>query len=360
MTQVAHVLGLKVIVDVVFNHMANADLSGHPHLDYPQFSARDFHQPQSHQCIQDFNTRFQVTNFWLCAGNGDSGLPDLDTSSPYVRSVERAYLDKLIALGADGFRFDAAKHIEPEFFADVLKNLPKSMFSYGEVIADSADDYQLYTPYLAVTDFNLLSTMIAAFSYQGDLRNLVFPSQHGGEVPGNTKVVFARNHDTAMSPSFYNFGDLHDSLLASAFILGRGVGVPFIYRDDYRDPFVTAAIKFHNLFDGKDVYVRRADEVCPQACDARTLLFVERGRSGLMIINSANQMIDAPLAFMPGLDPGCYTDLDQHLKVSVGKNGSGMNTVTQWDFAARKKSGGFTVDARSVLFLTRASADFCK
>ena len=356
----AHAEGLKVIVDVVLNHMANASLAGYPNLDFPQFSPRDFHASDSRSCIQDFNSRYQVTSFWLCSGAGDSGLPDLDTSSSYVRGVHKQYLAKLLDLGADGFRFDAAKHIEPDYFADVLASVPKTIFSYGEVIANSVEEAALYTPYMAATDFNLLSTMIAAFSSKGDLRSLIYPVGSRGELPGLSKVVFARNHDTAMDSNFYNFGDLRDSLLASAFVLARGVGTGFVYRDDYREPIVETAIRFHNHFKGTGVYVRSADEICPSKCDARTMLFVERNRSGLMILNSANNSVDVPLAFMPGLDPGCYIDMDTKLKISIGKGSNGKVSVLEWVAGQQQLRGGFVVGPRSAAFLVKSESMSCK
>ena len=358
--QAAHAKGLKVIVDVVFNHMANADLAGFPNLDFPQFSARDFHLAAARPCIKDFNNRYQETNFWLCGGSGDSGLPDLDTGSTYVRNEQKKYLAKLLDLGADGFRFDAAKHIEPEYFGDILESVPKSTYSYGEVIANSIEEATLYSPYMPVTDFNLLSTMIAAFSLKGDLRNLIYPVGSRGELPGVSKVVFARNHDTAMDSNFYNFGDLRDSLLASAFVLARGVGTGFVYRDDYREPIVETAVRFHNKFIGTGVYVRNADEVCPSKCDARTMLFIERNRSGLVILNSANNSVDVPLAYMPGLDPGCYIDMDTKLKVEIGRANNGPMSVLEWGAGQQQQRGGFVVGPRSAAFFVKSSLISCK
>jgi hypothetical protein len=227
------------------------------------------------------------------------------------------------------------------------------------VIANSIEEAALYSPYMPVTDFNLLSTMIAAFSPKGDLRNLIYPVGSRGELPGMSKVVFARNHDTAMDSNFYNFGDLRDSLLASAFVLARGVGTGFVYRDDYREPIVETAVRFHNKFTGTGVYVRNADEVCPSKCDARTMLFIERNRSGLVILNSANNSVDVPLAYMPGLDPGCYIDMDTKLKVEIGRANNGPMSVLQWG-AGQQQRGGFVVGPRSAAFFVKSSLISCK
>ena len=50
----------------------------------------------------------------------------------------------------------------------------------------------------------------------GDLRDLIHPESVGAALPGDRAVVFARNHDTAMAPGFFNFGDPQDAALALA------------------------------------------------------------------------------------------------------------------------------------------------
>jgi alpha-amylase len=62
-------------------------------------------------------------------------LADLKTTDPTVRSRAKEYLQKLQALGVDGFRFDAAIHVEPEFYSDVLAAVPDT-YAFGEIIKD--------------------------------------------------------------------------------------------------------------------------------------------------------------------------------------------------------------------------------
>ena len=50
-----------------------------------------------------------------------------------MRDIAKDYLKKLVALGADGFRFDAAKHIEPAFLPKSLSEVPNT-YAFGEVI----------------------------------------------------------------------------------------------------------------------------------------------------------------------------------------------------------------------------------
>ena len=191
----AHSRKMKIIVDVVLNHMANYGEYVKT-LKYPRFSPQDFH-PQN--CI-DYNNRVSVTQGWI-----NCNLPDLNTNLPHVRQEAKKYLKKLLALGADGFRFDAAKHIEPDYFRDVLTVVPADKFVYGEVIGQTIEESEEYTGVFSVTDFHLVSTMTNAFSVGGDLRSLINPASSGKALPGTKAVTFAQNHDMATNQIGFKF-----------------------------------------------------------------------------------------------------------------------------------------------------------
>ena len=67
------------------------------------------------------------------------------------------FLNDVIECGADGLRFDAAKHIElPEdpggsdFWPRVIQSLKnkEKLFLYGEVLQCGASNYEKYTKYM--------------------------------------------------------------------------------------------------------------------------------------------------------------------------------------------------------------------
>lgn len=355
----AHAKGLKVLVDVVLNHMADPVMSGYPGLNYPQFSWRDFHYQDTRNCIGDWRSRHEVTKYWLCDLSRGHHLADLNTSSAYVRNIHKQHLYKLLNLGVDGFRFDAMKHIEPEYFAYLMSELPRDKFYYGEVIGETIEESSLYTGFMPVTDFHLLRVLLGAFSLNGDLRWLIHPQGVGGALAGKDAVVFSKNHDTAMAPHFFNFGDNRDAMLANAFVIGRGVGTPLVYRDDFRDPLVRHAVEFHNLLGGKGAYVRGAGEVCSseQECDPRTTLFLERDGVGLMILNTADRWLDVGAARMPGLETGCFRELTSGFKMSVARGGDGQKWVKTWGSPSR---GGVRIGPRSALFFVKTRQDDCR
>lgn len=117
MTRRCNRSGVRVYVDVVLNHMAGHQLAPvrgsagstavPSAFDYPAvpFEREHFHPTCS---ITDWNGADDLRN---CALAG--GLPDLNQTLPYVREQQVAFLNRLVALGAAGFRIDAAKHMWP-------------------------------------------------------------------------------------------------------------------------------------------------------------------------------------------------------------------------------------------------------
>jgi alpha-amylase len=342
----AHNRKMKIIIDVVLNHMANYGNYAKT-LKYPHFSPQDFH-PQS--CI-DYHNRLSVTRGWI-----NCDLPDLNTASPHVRQEAKNYLKKLLALGADGFRFDAAKHIEPDFFREVLKVVPSDKFVYGEVIGQTSQEANEYTGIFFVTDFQLVSTMSQAFSIGGDLRSLINPVASGKALPGVRAVTFAQNHDIAKGQIGYKLPTPQDTKLGNAYILARQEGFPSVYKDDAKDAITKAGVFFHQKMMGEPQYFRNGNEIFPGADNPNTL-FIERGSKGLAIINKAGESLDFPAAKMPGLQTGCYQELRYNFTMAVGKGRDGQKYITKW---GTKQRGGIQMGSRDVLFFVLTSAMECK
>jgi alpha-amylase len=315
----AHKKNIKVIVDVVLNQMSNYGDHGKT-LQYPRFSRRDFH-PQ--RCI-NYDNRWSVTHGWI-----NCDLPDLDTSSSYVRQEAKNYIQKLLSLGTDGFRFDAAKHIEPDFFREIKQIIPGDKFVYGEVIGRTIQESYEYTGIFSVTDFHLLGAMINAFSFGGDLRSLINPVAQQQALPGTSAVTFSRNHDTDKGQIGYLFPTYQDAMLANAYVLARQDGFPIIYNADAYNPITKAGVYFHEKMMGQPQYFRNGNQIASGA-DNPNMLFIERGKKGLAIINKANNFFDVAAAKVPGLETGCYQELHYNFTVEIGKGGDGQNYINRW------------------------------
>lgn len=160
MCTTAHKYGVNIIVDVVTNHMSGGDSGANGNCDkninltveyngekYNIIDNKIFwHDPS---VTNSDNSRREMTQ-------GSIGMPDLNTSMPQVQELVLGLLKECVDLGADGFRYDALKHIETDCGVDVSSGVSsdfwkntlnavneytktdyegKKLYHYGEVIA---------------------------------------------------------------------------------------------------------------------------------------------------------------------------------------------------------------------------------
>jgi len=331
--------GLKTLVDTVFNHMANTGV--YRSLEFPQFGPADFHFPETRPCILDWGNRYETTQYWLCFPEGK--LPDLDTSRPHVIQVHREYLEKLARLGVDGLRLDAAKHIETPYFEELLNAVPSDWLVYGEIVGTSLAESMEYAPYMKVSDFHFLGEMLGVFRTGGDLGQLRQVASRG--LPSPIAVTFARNHDTAMSPTFFNFATYADALMATAFVLARAEGTPVVYRDDAEQPVVRAALRFRRV--SGDAPTRFPTGLCFD-CDRRELLFLARGDSWA-VFNNGEQWYENSEVKSPGVSDGVYRELQYGFSVRIQKG-----RIVHWSNPGRS---GIQIGPKTALFFISAESE---
>ena len=123
-----HRNGLKLIVDVVFRHLANE--RGNDVYHAIPYEYRHFYN-ESFVNITNWEDEYELTHKSL------SGLPALNLNNEHLQKVQYNYLRKLKELGVDGIRFDAFKHITKEYrikLAEEIKELGMIEDSYGEMI----------------------------------------------------------------------------------------------------------------------------------------------------------------------------------------------------------------------------------
>ena len=187
--------GIKVIVDVVANHLAG----DHSNIDSDLKGSEYWHHAGSNI---NYKNRWQITH-------GDIGMPDLNSENWLVQQKVSNYVQQLKNDGVDGIRWDAAKHISLPlegcgFWSTVID---KSMYNYGEILVGAIDENEVdqrtasninwmkeYTSYMSVTDSNYGNDVINAFN-----RGRV-PSGFGSWVVSglseDTLVYWAESHDT--------------------------------------------------------------------------------------------------------------------------------------------------------------------
>ena len=348
----AHGCGLKVIADVVFNHMA--DLPEFHTLDFPGIDRTNFHKPPCRIEYSDGNRTTEL-DCWL------GTLPDLDQSKSPVQAAHKAHLRKLLALGIDGFRFDAAKHMSTSalkrYVDFVNQRSTGRAWNYLEVIEDadtSGSDYNHVAP---VTDFVLYGSMKTAFESRGDLRSLRVPPA----VDDPRSVTFGRTHDNIRelnAQAINPYTNRTDALLATTYVLARERGTPLVLNwDNHDSPAIRAGVRFRQIMRQRGAVGAHVQETVLAVLDSPTLLMMERGNEGFYVVNKAAEKLDVPVLdlTLTSLE-GCYRELRHDINVAVEKRGD-KKFVTRWGAWNR---GGMEVQGRDALYFIREPWSQCQ
>ena len=259
MSAALEVRGLKLYADLVLNHMAN-ESGQRADLNYPGSRVRSVYAANPTRwarqrlfgdlstelfvtgdfnpafCIQNYNNVTEVQTGRLCSGSGDAGLPDLQGSAKVIAEQKR-YLAALIALGVDGFRLDAAKHmtlahVNAVFEPGLLEGRPV----FGELITGGGRGHPEYEGFLklwmqqtnlSAYDFPLFHRLRQAFGFGGDLAILANVMADEQAIDPQRAWTFAVNHDIPLNGIFRGqIMDATDETLAWAWLLARGQGTP--------------------------------------------------------------------------------------------------------------------------------------
>lgn len=211
--------GIAIICDIVFNHMANVadkvlEEDGTPVVCpevnnfEPEIYAQrnDSTNPTFHH-NKSATGSGAITQYYAY---GD--LPDLNTANPLVQQRALALLKECIDVGVDGFRFDAAKHIEtptdPQYASDFWPNVlgaaktyyknktQKDLIAYGEILNDVDGGRKIsdYTAYMKVTD-NAYIADIASASVKGDATKAA-AAKYSKKTDASNLVTWVESHDT--------------------------------------------------------------------------------------------------------------------------------------------------------------------
>lgn len=141
MCETAHKYGIKVLVDVAPNHTTKTTEAISQDLINAVGGIDKLYHSNGMKAISDYTDRSQ------CTLQGVGGLYDVNTENPDFQNYYIEYLNDVIACGADGFRYDTAKHIglpdDPQddpslpnnFWERVTTEVTNAdkLFMYGEI-----------------------------------------------------------------------------------------------------------------------------------------------------------------------------------------------------------------------------------
>jgi len=331
-----HSNGVRVYVDIVFNHMANEDRPDrfnfpgeaellrykeerssfeedrlYGNLDDGLFSPWDFNP---YGAIMDWLDPFQSTEYSL------SGLPDLDLGQ-WVIDQQRRCLQELNAMGIDGYRVDAVKHLPEAHIKSVFETSDMAgKYLFGEALTSNDNEERIFLwplfhdTGLSFYDFPLHETLRRTFSPDGSMRELVDPAAFGQALPKWRALTFGVTHDMPNNDGFRGVMlQPQDEYLTNVYLMGRDGGVPLIYSDNnqsaanypedrnrwansWKRDDIAAMLRFHNAVHGQQQSSLYEDD---------GFLVFARGEVGMVAINKTEDW-QHPAISTEGLCPGGY------------------------------------------------------
>jgi glycosidase len=216
--QEAHARGMKVLLDVVYNHVGY----GSHYLE--DSATRDWFRKKPVDCAADPLT-CQV-----------GGLPDLRTELPEVRAyLLDAHLGLAERTGLDGFRLDTVKHVEHDFWqahrSATRERVGPDFFLLGEVWGGSAqvlDDWFVNDEMDAGLDFTFKGS---CESYvQGKGRTIAFSAyleKRHRVREGYHLSHYLSSHDEPSARM--NLGGDQEAVKLCIALQMTSLGIPMIY-----------------------------------------------------------------------------------------------------------------------------------
>lgn len=325
MCKKADELGIKVIVDVVPNHTTPTTGAINQNLLDAVGGIENLYHKGNMYDISNYGDRLQCTTYKM------GGLPDINTENKDYQDYFIDYLNDCIDCGADGFRYDAAKHIglpddptekegvKNNFWTRVTSEVKKKdiIFHYGEVLQGSNDRCVDYIDTIGHT---------TASSYGESVRNAVINGVIDSAFVTDLKVgsnescvTWVESHDNYINDGNWSAMTEEQVILAWSIIAARSVGTPLFFDRPYgasvedqwgmnrigasgsymyKDNTVKAVNFFHNAMAGETEYMYNPDEdsYCLEIC---------RGNKGAVIVNMAESL---DVDFETDLADGSYTD----------------------------------------------------
>lgn len=324
--------GIKIICDIVSNHIANADET-RPDTVSNQVKKYepDFYKKRR-TYTRTYKGNASDSSVQAVVQGHVSNCPDLVTNDTAVQTYIINLLKECIDCGVDGFRFDAAKHIETEddgeYASDYWKNITTSassyytqktgddLYIYGEILNNCGADrsYSSYTKYINVTDNKTGDAVL--YNVTKGKASTATNAKYKSGVAASNAVLWAESHDTyegsSGSSGFSNTAGISDEnvVKAWAIVASRKDSTALFFArpgtalmgnistdSTYKSTAVSEINKFHNLFVGQSEKLGSSGDIA----------YVARGTSGIVLSNCKGTNASVSISGT-GLADGKYTD----------------------------------------------------
>lgn len=375
--------GIKIICDIVSNHIANAD------EDRPETVSNQVkkYEPEFYKKRRTYTRTYKGdandSSVQAVVQGHVSKCPDLVTNDTAVQTYIINLLKECIDCGVDGFRFDAAKHIETEddgeYASDYWKNITTSassyytqktgddLYIYGEILNNCGADrsYSSYTKYINVTDNKTGDAVL--YNVTKGKASTATNAKYKSGVAASNAVLWAESHDTyegnSGSSGYSNTSSVSDEnvVKAWAIVASRKDSTALFFArpgtalmgnistdSTYKSTAVSEINKFHNLFVGQSEKLGSSGDIA----------YVARGTSGIVLSNCKGTNASVSISGT-GLADGKYTDTvsgaeftvaNGVLTGSIGKTGVAVvyNGTTTPKAINSVESGSFKGDTMTL------------
>ncbi|MFT3656364.1 Alpha-amylase [Bacillus sp. B01(2024)] len=299
MCAAAEKYGVKVIVDAVINHTTS---------DYSAISDEIKRIPNwthGNTQIKNWSDRWDVTQ------NSLLGLYDWNTQNTEVQTYLKRFLERALNDGADGFRYDAAKHIElpddgnygSRFWPNITNTAAE--FQYGEILQDSASRDTAYANYMNVTASNYGHSIRSALKNRNlSVSNI---SHYASDVSADKLVTWVESHDTYANDEEESTWMSDDDIRLGWAVIGSrsgstplffsrpeggGNGVRFPGKSQigdrgsalFKDQAITAVNQFHNEMAGQP-------EELSNPNGNNQIFMNQRGSKGVVLANAGSSAV---------------------------------------------------------------------
>lgn len=325
--------GIKVIVDVVANHLAG----DHSRIEEDLKPSKYWH---TFGGGIDWKNRWQVTH-------GEIGMPDIATENSYVQQKVGKYMQELKSVGVDGIRWDAAKHIgvpseDDNFWSSVTKY---GLYNYGEILTGpddretgNEDIMKEYTDYITVTDSNYGKALRDSFN-SGDA-----PDSSGNwcdrGISRDKLIYWAESHDTWSNNKDWGYSnDMSQNVIDRAYAVAASQNeVTALYfsrpsskiKDNikigekgsthFTSSEVAEVNKFHNAMNGKaDCYKKSNDCSVITRKDGGAVIVKGSGSGNVSVENGGGYA--KPGTYVDKISGNTFTVTSSSISGKVGSSG---------------------------------------